>query len=112
MKALISVDIQMEYSWPTQKESSGWVATLQELSKREYGKLITKEKAMGHYRFTYEANHECFGMSTIALALGKHFPKNRYTMQATRLDASSDFSKSSTQGLRVESKPQQLKLGM
>ena len=88
MRTLISVNIQVDGNWPTDKELENRNAIISELSDRNLGTFKGAGAGMGSMNFAYEVHDERAAKAEIAKTVFKHLPGYASTTQSTETKAS------------------------
>ncbi len=91
MRTLISVNIQVDGNWPTDKELENRNAVIADLSDRNLGTFKGAGAGMGSMNFSYEVHDEKGAKVEIAKAVFKHLPGYASSSQSTEVKASKDM---------------------
>jgi len=88
VRNLVSVNIQVDGNWPTDKELENRNAVIAELSDRNLGTFKGAGTGMGSMNFAYEVHDEKAAKVEIAKTVFKHLPGYASDVQSTEETAS------------------------
>ncbi|NOY42782.1 MAG: hypothetical protein GXP26_13230 [Planctomycetes bacterium] len=91
MRTLISVNIQVDGNWPTDKELENRNAVIAELSDHNLGTFKGAGTGMGSMDFAYEVHDVGAAKVEIAKTVFKHLPGYASAVQSTEAKASKNI---------------------
>lgn len=88
MRTLLSVHVQVDGKWPTDKELENRNSVISELSEGNLGNFKGAGAGMGTMDFAYEVHDEKAARREIAKVLFKHLPGYEQTVYGSEVKAS------------------------
>ncbi len=111
MRTLISVSVQVDGKWPTDKELENGNAVISELSDRDLGKFIKAGSAMGSMDFAYEVHDEKAARAMISKTMFKHLPGWQHSIQSAPRKIANDFAAANDLGQQPNRRQNDVKRG-
>ena len=101
MRTVVSVTVETDQRWPTDKEIDNRNAAIQELSDRNLGKFLWAGKGIGCMDFAFEVHNVQVTKTQLAKAMLKHLPGWKYSVTSIPSQLVNTFRLTSKHGIHA-----------
>jgi len=100
MRSLITVNIEADGKWPTDKELENRNAVISDLSNRNMGKFVNAGSAIGSMHFTYEVHDARAAKAMISKSMFNHLPSWKHSIETVPVKMTNQVAAANDVGKR------------